>query len=395
VVEIKIYYRKEGKITPLEEMKEPHLMFLFKFTKSILTALEEPKHLDIEVNFIEFNTLIHELMLDNRLKKEEIERGKEGLKRFGGYHIEYKEIPGNLLKEEFKDEKVCYVGIVEDSYPQIILLLHEILHFFSPLDESEIYTKCIEHIVDERCFIKMGVRNILNEYYIEYLASHCFLGYISGLDQINIKLCIGYLEGDYHHLINNLDSQILDKLNIVKENPNEEALGHLKFYIMEFFFKSIMYFLGKWRAFEKFNLKSEIVSKLWDSFINKIKSNISSKMSEFITTLKEGLIIKPKYKPRIIVRYFDLIFIRYFEKDFNEIIEIFIGEKIYERKETTLSLMIKDMINATLPIKTILEPIAAISKQLSEVSKLYQENMGEIIKSIFGKDDHNGEGNNT
>lgn len=300
----KIFLKKDGEVRSVdffEKLGYENISKLIDFTNILLEL--NFKEEDIEVNFVEYPTLGNELLLDNRLNTELIEKDIDEHNKRAGIAIYIDDIDNDaneILLNGFKNEKISYICIVKEyNFIQNSLsMIHELNHFKDPYRSiADFVIQKVEggYLQDNESYVKFKIRDLLNEYYATY---HAY-------SQLPLILKISEIE---NYDLNDLFRSILWQLEGIVENLERENLEYLKQENKEYkhqvkvidaifyFFDKILRFFGKWDSFKTYG-QPEFFQKVWNNLVENIKKSSLIKLDDFSIELRN--IISPDIKDNL------------------------------------------------------------------------------------------------
>lgn len=278
----KIILRKNGlsvDLEPFQEDKYPYIKQYINSLQILVDQVKKVRHLDIEINLIEYGTLRKELLLDTRLDTEKIRSNVESFNSINATAIYYLGLKGFYLLEEHKDMRICYIELQQTYYINMLrIAFHEIQHFSNPFIPSEWQENLREGLtyINFEKTIMAYVRLGLNEYNANlYAFSNC-LDLLKGMvgseveDSINETNNVALVEKIPSYL-----SRTGEKLNkftekFRSEESNDKNISNLKADLIIFlwseFFHDIFYFLGGWKVYKDRELDVCTIQQTWDDF---------------------------------------------------------------------------------------------------------------------------------
>lgn len=278
----KIILRKNGlsvDLEPFQEDKYPYIKQYINSLQILVDQVKKVRHLDIEINLIEYGTLRKELLLDTRLDTEKIRSNVESFNSINATAIYYLGLKGFYLLEEHKDMRICYIELQQTYYINMLrIAFHEIQHFSDPFIPSEWQENLREGLtyINFEKTIMAYVRLGLNEYNANlYAFSNC-LDLLKGMvgseveDSINETNNVALVEKIPSYL-----SRTGEKLNkftekFRSEESNDKNISNLKADLIIFlwseFFHDIFYFLGGWKVYKDRELDVCTIQQTWDDF---------------------------------------------------------------------------------------------------------------------------------
>lgn len=323
----KIILKEKGQIIELEQYiteKYPYIKRFIKILEEELNFLYKDEHLDIELNLVEYGNIGNELLLDNRLKTNILKELVKELNDYGGLALYHSGVYGDILLEQYIDEKICYIGLQQvPIFNMLRLVFHELYHFLDPIPLREWQ----EHLGKDLIYIhfnetiKASVRVGLNEYFANLYSYIRVLELMNNLkkeyDNSSIDYFFECIMATSKKYLSNLDIILIEFIDSLKgENLNNSNIQAkiIQFFCFKFYSK-IYYFLGAWKAYKKVNINSDILQEVWDQFLEKIGTAKLKETCEFLEEFKCKVLEGFKYRNiNIIVRYVELLFLEFFRK---------------------------------------------------------------------------------
>lgn len=367
-----IYLKNKGKNIEAEKFETGgvnYLAIFLKFLEDELKFLFENENLDIELNLVTYGHLGSELLYDERLKKDFLKKDLESLNKYSGIAVYYLGVYGDLLLEEYREEKICYIALKQvPIFNMMRLTYHELNHFLDPFpikEWQEGLGSGISYINFDKT-IGAGVRLGLNEYYANFYSYASILYLIKRLEgkigKSSIEISIEYITATSLSYLSNLDIHLIEFVDGLKgkdlTDSNIQA-EIIKFFSFDFF-KEIYYFLGAWRGYLKEDLNTDSFQEIWNQFLKRLEESKFNETNKFLEKFKSTTLNGFKFRnKKIVLRYVELLFLNFFHKKLlAEIREIF-NPKIKE--DWSFNNFIDFSEIARQMMKPMVEPIRKVS----------------------------------
>jgi len=336
---VAVFLKEEGRVIEISQSykeKYPYLDEYIAFLSFILNELNNLKRIDIEVNLIEYGKIGSELLLDNRLNTEKLKRDIDSINNLSAIAIYFVGIYGDLLLEEYKEQKICYIQL-QQTYPinMIRIAFHELQHFsgrFIPSEWQIGLGNGVTHLNYENT-IKAYIRMGLNEYYANLYAFSKCLDLIN--DMVKRKLSNSLIEIFNKALIEKIPSYLSNLSKELNEfiatlrwgeinnvrilNPKAELIQ----FLWSRFFKEIYYFLGGWKIYEDRELTTSLIQETWDDFINEIQEIGLNDMIILLNSFK-NLMLEDFENEYEIVESVELLFLKYYREELESDFSLFL-----------------------------------------------------------------------
>lgn len=325
-----VILKKDGKPVEIDQfprIKYPYLRNYTVFLNNLIVELKDSKNIDIEVNLVEWGQLGSELLLDNRLYSDKIKSDYDSINNLNAIAIYYLGLNGNLLSEEFRDRKICYIQLQQTYEINMIrIAYHEIHHFIDPFipREWQIFQENGRTFLIYGKTIKAYVRFGLNEYYANLFAFSSCLTLINDIlkDKLSPSLIEEYNKALIERIpsyLNNLSNKLNDFINVVipGEIDNRRIIDP-KAEIIKFlwsrFFHQIYYFFGGWKAHEDKELDTSLIQETWNNLITEIQDIGLNDMIELLKSFKNLMLESSESEDELVNRIDDL-FLRYYREN--------------------------------------------------------------------------------
>jgi hypothetical protein len=227
-------------------------------------------------------------------------------------------IPESWLKDEFKGEKICYI----ENHTSIIVLLHELSHFFNyyfPVEEY--YTQIKKRNFMEDLYIKDRAGYCLNEVNAEMKAIDF---YLRNARKLNIEMDQTIEEEERGKDLTSTVEKFNKKLS---ENSFYYKIDPRKYwkYFFANLFQPIMYLLGRQKACIILKRPTETYEEIWDEFCKKVESYFifSESLIPFLNIIKEFILNYniDSYNSQIVLEEFELLLKNFLKTAFLEILD--------------------------------------------------------------------------
>ena len=133
--------RENGEIVEVKQRHKDKFHYITGYIANLMDLLDRlniKENVDIEINLVEWGNLGSELLLDNRLDSEKVERSLNSIKNLSGITFYYMGLQGSYLLEEYKDQEFCYIQLQQTYLINMTrIAFHEIHHFCDPFTPRE------------------------------------------------------------------------------------------------------------------------------------------------------------------------------------------------------------------------------------------------------------------